>query len=255
MNAKRIKTLAALASAAALSPCAAGTLDLAWTEIGSPDLGGYRLHIGTSSNRYDRSVDVHDAHAQVSGLEDGRMYYVRVEAVSKRDKGGSETLATSSEVVTLPRSEITAVGPLMPAGAAGTYSTIVQGTNLRADGIVRIGRPSLRVLAVEPLPDGSLRLLLMHAPRPGEVGLPTLRLGDVVVMNPARRAPEYFARHPIGCDVDGDGEVTPADLAAIEQRQGSRAGQRGFDSAADLSGDGIVDGQDMAILGSRLGVR
>ena len=56
-------------------------LNLAWDPNTEPELAGYKLYYGQSSGRYDSTVDVGNQIAYtLSGLEEGRTYYVAVTA-------------------------------------------------------------------------------------------------------------------------------------------------------------------------------
>jgi len=230
----------------------AGTLDLAWTPADSPGLAGYRLHIGNAPGRYDKVLEVPENHASLEGLQDGRPHYFRVEAMARDEQGGLWTLSLSEEIASLPRPEVTVVGPLLPAGDGG-YVLDVQGRNLAPRAVVRLAVPTLRVVSVESVADGSLRLRVLHEPRIGDVGLPEVEPSSVLVINPGRKAREFLAHHPLAADVDGDGVVAAPDLEALRSRQGWCEGQSGFLPASDINGDGATDGADLALLASALG--
>jgi hypothetical protein len=53
---------------------------------------------------------------------------------------------------------------------------------------------------------------------------------------------------PIPGDLDGDGDVDLADLAALLASYGECEGDPGFNPAADLDGSGCVDLADLAML-------
>lgn len=53
-------------------------------------------------------------------------------------------------------------------------------------------------------------------------------------------------------DADGDGAVTCLDLGLAKASMGKRAGQPGFDSRADINGDGVVDLRDMTLMAKAL---
>ncbi|NTV64677.1 MAG: hypothetical protein HGA65_14260, partial [Oscillochloris sp.] len=54
-------------------------------------------------------------------------------------------------------------------------------------------------------------------------------------------------------DVDGDGRLTRADLEAIRDAEGLRAGQADFSTALDPTGDGWVDAADRLFVQNRMG--
>jgi len=53
-------------------------------------------------------------------------------------------------------------------------------------------------------------------------------------------------------DVNGDGSVNCADVSILKSSFGKRTGQAGFNSAADLNNDGIVDIRDLFIVSRQL---
>ncbi|QJE03437.1 hypothetical protein HH212_18070 [Massilia forsythiae] len=53
-------------------------------------------------------------------------------------------------------------------------------------------------------------------------------------------------------DVNGDGSVSCADLAAVKAAFGKRSGQAGFDAAADVVKDNVIDARDLAYVSQRL---
>ncbi len=76
---------------AALAPCsvvaATSSVNLAWDASNDPNVAGYRVYYGGSSQTYSVSVDVGPATtAKVSGLTNGTTYYYRVCAIDKAGK-------------------------------------------------------------------------------------------------------------------------------------------------------------------------
>jgi Dockerin type I domain len=53
-------------------------------------------------------------------------------------------------------------------------------------------------------------------------------------------------------DVNGDGRIGCEDIAIIKAAFGTKAGQAGFDSRADVNNDGIVDVRDLAFVSQYL---
>ena len=80
----RIKLICLLSSVICLllflAPCASAkhtaTVTLAWDSNDEPDLAGYRIHYGPTSNNYKYSVDVGKVTScTISGLVEGKTYY------------------------------------------------------------------------------------------------------------------------------------------------------------------------------------
>jgi hypothetical protein len=266
----RRAAVCAAALAAATAGTSAGTLEVSWTPSQSAAAPRYRLHVGTEPGRYTQIVESSEAKALLANLEDDRVYYMRVEELapavkSKARKGADdakqpEALRMSTEMASLPSPRIDAIGSLLPAGEADTWSFTVQGRNFAEGAIVRTSLPSLRILSTERDSAGQLRVTVHHEPLFGSTGLPLVEAASVSVINPGPKAPEYFAARPERADVDGDGRVDANDLEVLRSRFGAASpeGQRvpeALLAASDLNGDGVVDGLDLDLLGSVLRAR
>jgi hypothetical protein len=62
----------------------------------------------------------------------------------------------------------------------------------------------------------------------------------------------YLSTGSVLGDINGDGSVTCADLSLLKASFGRRTGQAGFNSAADLNNDGVVDIKDLVIINRQL---
>lgn len=243
MNARTCTGLAAVMMLLPGAGVLAGTLDLAWTPCDAPGLAGYRVHLGASPGRYDRVVETQATRLLLRDLADDARVYFRVEAVSKDD--ARETLSLSAEMSALPAPVVTRVEAPMPAGD-GLWRTTLAGRNLDPRAVVRFRDPSIAVRTVSAGMAGSLLVDFALRPLPGAVGLPALDAGSVLVVNPAPRRPAYYETEALRADVDGDGRLGAEDLARIEAAQGRSFQAGGPANPADLSGDGLVDGTDLA---------
>ncbi|MGH8550789.1 MAG: PKD domain-containing protein [Methylococcales bacterium] len=97
----------------------AGSVNLAWDAVSSPDLGGYQIHYGNRSNRYLASVDVgNETSHTIQGLQDGAEYYFSVKAYSL-----NRTIASnfSNEVSTIVTSPVTADFSVNPVSGTAPF--------------------------------------------------------------------------------------------------------------------------------------
>jgi hypothetical protein len=223
----------------------AGSIDLSWTPCDAPGLAGYRVHLGTSPGRYERILTAAGPEIRLDGLADETLQYIRVEAFGREGRKRTETLALSAELKSLPAPVVHSVGPLMPS-EGGAWRTVIAGSNLSPQAVVRLRSRSLAIRSVVPGENRSLIVEVMPVAVPGEVGLPLLDARSVLVVNPTLRRPAFFDADPLRADVDGDGRIGEADLELIRAEQGLPAAGTDPARAADLNGDGIVDGTDLA---------
>ncbi len=241
-----------------IAACCAGTasaasLDISWTPDQSAERPFYRLHIGTEPGRYTQVLTADEARIHLDGLADEQVYYLRVEQLERvpgRKGGAGEALRLSREVALMPAPRIDAVGSLLPAGEAGLYRFTVSGANFAPEVRVRMASLSFQVIEAVRTATGQLSVLVRHTPAFGEVGLPVVAAGQVLVINPGPKSPDYFTARPAAADVDGNGRVDAADIDALRAAFGAQGAAA---AGADLTGDGAVDGDDLGVLGARLG--
>jgi hypothetical protein len=64
----------------------AATVTLGWDKNSEPDIAGYRMYYGTTSDRYDYSVDVGNyTSCTISGLQEGTTYYFSATAYNSNN--------------------------------------------------------------------------------------------------------------------------------------------------------------------------
>jgi hypothetical protein len=87
----------------------------------------------------------------------------------------------------------------------------------------------------------------MWAPTYGQAGTYTMQfvVTDGVIPQSSDDVILTIAGRRLG-DVNGDGVVTCADLAAASGAVGKHSGQAGFNAAADIDGNGVIDIRDIA---------
>jgi hypothetical protein len=62
----------------------------------------------------------------------------------------------------------------------------------------------------------------------------------------------YLSTGSVLGDIDGSGTVNCTDMSLLKASFGRRTGQSGFNSAADLNNDGVVDVKDLIIITRQL---
>jgi hypothetical protein len=62
----------------------------------------------------------------------------------------------------------------------------------------------------------------------------------------------YLSNGSVLGDVDGSGSVTCTDYSLLKASFGKRIGQPGFNLAADLNADGVVDIRDLFLIAKQL---
>jgi len=243
----RLARLAALLTAAlaavATHSATAGELTLAWSPAGPAAMTSYRVYVGEQPGTYDRVVDAGSAlRATIADLEDDRVHYFAVKAL---DAAGSVSPDFSAELACMASPRVTSVEApaLAPGGSAWVR---LRGANFDREVQVRSLAPELKVRATSLEADGSLSVLVEAT---GEArvasAVPMPSTGSFALFNPCRRAASFYDAHPQIADVDGSGSVDEDDVRAIAAAIGSRRGESRYRAAADLDGDGLVDGRDL----------
>jgi hypothetical protein len=230
-------------------PAAAGELTLSWPEMDDDLTVGYNVYVGTAPGSYGRVEDAGEAtRLTVTDLQDEQVYYFAVKAYDAR---GQESPEFSPEVVSLPRPRIESIDPPALMTGEATYVTL-RGANFDPEIQVRVldGRLSLR--SAVSAGAGTVTLLLEASPSDEAEESIALEASAFTLINPGRKAPEFFEVHPETVDLDGSGWVDDSDLEAIRRAYGSRAGDETYRSATDLNGDGRVDGADLDRVMQRL---
>jgi hypothetical protein len=256
--------LLALIVALAAPPAPAGTISLAWNPVA--EATGYRVHYGTSPGQYDRVLDVgNSTAATVGGLADCTQYHLAVMAYA----GDKESDGFSAEIQGMARPEIRSFDPRVvrqgdqlaveldganfASGASLTWNA--EEMPLSADGEPLLRLDEVRVascttiaalLAVEPLARG------FRAMQIGARGLQfELVNPDRTFVSASPVLDVTFA--PLRADINRSDSMTRdrvdgKDLSWLAFAYGSLDGEPRFNPDADLSGDGLVDGEDLALL-------
>ncbi len=234
--------LAALAFLCAAPAVRAGNLSLTWAPAVDEMTAGYDVELLDAGGHLLQVLDAgEEPRIYLSGLEDGRVYRVRIRPY---DRFGNRARKPSAELATLPAPEVREVEGEIEAGRRSWVS--LRGANF-ADGAEVVVHPEgVRVLEATVVRHD---LLVLEVMADRDV---VLRPGDVTVVNPVRKADEFFEHHPEVLDLDGSGRVDEADLGPVESLFGVTRGDPRYRLRWDPNGDGVIDGEDRALLEARL---
>lgn len=227
----------------------AGTIRLAWDAVADTDLAGYKVYYGTTSGLYTQSVEVgKQASATLTNLQDCKVYYVALKAV---DANGNESLSYSNEVSGFSAPVPATVSPASAKQATGNLNVIITGNNFDTQARPDFG-PDVTVnsystsscsqmmanISIDPAARvnnaPALPRILSVVNQGGPMGQ---KSGVFTVLFDERRS-----------DIDHSGKVMTRDLLYWANAFGTATGDPGYNLAADLNGDGIVDGADLALL-------
>jgi hypothetical protein len=101
---------------AAAANALAANVTLAWDPNTESDLGGYKIHYGTTSGNYSVHIDVHNVTTYtVTGLTDGQTYYL---AATAYDTSGNESGYSNSVSYAVPSINGAPTAPSTPTGSS-----------------------------------------------------------------------------------------------------------------------------------------
>ena len=222
-----------------------GRLRIAWGDVPGSLLAGYDVELLDAEGNIVRVLDVgRERTALLTALEDGREYRVRVRPY---DRFGNRARHPSAELVTLPAPEVREVEGTVTPGRASWLA--VRGANFADGAEVRVRRTGVRVLEAAVISHDLINLQVVSADQV------TLEPADIVVVNPVPKAEDYLRAYPEVLDLDGSGKVDPGDLAPVESFFGVTRGDPRYRLRWDPNGDGVIDGEDRALLEERLSRR
>ena len=256
--------LLALIVAVAAPVAKAGTISMGWNPVA--EASGYRIHYGTAPGQYDYVLDVgNTTETTLQGLEDCVEYYLAVMAYDD----GKESDGFSAEIRGMARPEIRAFNPTavmqgdqlaveLEGANFATGATLdwsVDAVPLGAD-----GEPLLRLDSVTVQSCRTIQALLTVEPlsrgfRAMQIGVQGMRFEltnpDRTFVNASPDLDGAFA--PTRADINRSDSMTRdkvdgKDLSWLAYAYGSLDGEPTFNPDADLNGDGLVDGEDLALL-------
>ena len=251
------------------TPVFSGTIELEWNALSVAT--GYQVHYGPSPGNYTAFVDAgNTTRWTLQGLDDCKNYYVAVKAYNL----GGVSAQFSNEVSGWARPEIGSITP--GTSQQGEQVTVdFNGANFQsgAELLIDTGsiptdiddQPLVRIDDITVLSCSRIQALLTVEPlsrgeRAMEVG--TLPL-DLEVVNPdsvfgARTRPLEILFNPERADINRSNSETRdrvdgEDLVWLAYAYGTTEGESNHNSDADLDGNGLVDGVDLAYLAARFG--
>jgi len=247
--------LGALACLAALG-VRAGTVDLEWDP--APGANGYKVYYGSAAGQYTQIKDVGNrTTTTMSNLTDCTDYFMAVKAYNAFGESGE----FSNEVHGWARPALTGTAPAVMQGEQVTVDLI--GANFKPGALVEIDNPHVAVSSVAVT--SCNRIQLIAAVDPLAPGLRAAEVGSfqVTVQNPGdvfgRRSNGFTVQiDPARFDVNKSDNSTfnrldGKDTVWLSRTFGARDGQATYAPDYDFTGDGWIDGEDLAYLASNLG--
>jgi hypothetical protein len=251
-------------------PVTAGTIGLRWDP--AQNAAGYRIYYGQSAGQYSNSVDVGNVvEAEIVGLDDCTTYYLAVKAYNT----AGESTDFSNEIAGWSRPEISSFTP--STAAQGSQHTLdIMGANFEsgADLILETadiptdseGNPLVVIENVNILSCNHLQALMTV--EPSARGFRAMEVGDFTVnmsvCNPSmvygsRSAGLEIAFNASRSDINRSDATTTdrvdgKDLVWLAYAYGASEGESYYNPDADLDGDGMVDGVDLAYLATSFGM-
>jgi fibronectin type III domain protein/dockerin type I repeat protein len=236
---------------------AATTIQLSWSPNTESDLSGYRLRYGTSSGTYTQTIEVGKVTSySIAGLDSNLTYYFVLHAY---DTSGN---------VSLPSNEASGK-PKVVAGAAptvssalevasnslyilqsGQHSIRVTGTNFQSGAVVSLGTGV--TCGATSLSGSSQLTLTVNVDAAAALGPRTLTVTNPDTGSGSKSSALLLAKT---VDVSRDCLVDGSDLNAIGRAWITSSGSAGYNAAADLDGDGTIDGDDVAIFSRYFGLK
>jgi len=252
------------------APLQAGVISLAWDPV--PEASGYRIYYGSSSGQYTNSYDAGNrTRADLEVDTDCSTYYVAVKAYNSL--GESEQF--SNEISGWPRPEVAGFQPgavyqgsrltlnILGANFSSAAELILDTSSLPTDAA---GNPLLLLENLTVLGCGQIQAMLTVEPTVR--GVRAMQVGQFPVGLEVRNPDNVFGSRisqlevlfdPSRADINRSDSTTEdradgKDLAWLAYAHGSAEGGAYFNPDADLDGDGLVDGADLALLAARFGM-
>jgi hypothetical protein len=234
----------------------AGSVDLEWDPV--PQASGYRVYYGLQSGQYTLMKDVGNLTTTTMGnLTDCTDYYMAVKAYN----AFGESDEFSNEVFGWARPTLTGTAPAVTQGQQITVD--FTGANFKPGALVEIDNPHVSVTSVA-VPSCN-RIQLLATVDPLAPGLRAAQIGsfEVTVQNPTdvfgKKSNAFTVKiNPARFDVNKSDAKTRnrldgKDTVWLSRTFGAQAGDTLYAPDHDFTGDGWIDGDDLAYLASNLG--
>jgi fibronectin type III domain protein/dockerin type I repeat protein len=234
----------------------ATTIQLSWSPNSEPDLSGYRLRYGTSPGAYTQTINIGKVTSySISGLDSSLTYYFVLHAY---DGAGNVSLP-SNEASGKPS---IVVGPPPTVASAlevasgsvyilqsGQHLIRVMGANFQVGAAASLGSgATCGVTSVS----GDQLTFTVNVNSIAALGPRTLTISNPDTGSGSLSSALVLAKT---ADVTRDCLIDGSDLNAISRAWVTTSGSPGYNAAADLDGDGIIDGGDVAIFSSYFGLQ
>jgi len=194
------------------------------------------------------------------------VHFITVRCYRHRDDGGPAIFTDFRQTIYVDRKK--------PVVALASFSPLVAGVNQNQQALIRstdLTANNVHVLLDLPaaLTDAQVIAMINNGTQSGQIdrdlfayGFNNLTNGNHVITTVSfertgnvgvQRFPGNYTSTLNGAglgDLDFDGQYTPADIALFKTLLTSNNTQ--FNPAADLNGDGVIDSQDLALLGPAL---
>lgn len=261
--------LLALGGCLCVSPATAGTMKLAWGSVSGAT--GYRVYYGGTSGNYSNTVNVgNTTSATLTGLADCTQYYVAVKAYNSQ----GESATFSNEVAGWARPRLDVVGTV-PVVQGEQITLTLTGMNFEPGAALDFvgaaayydggGQPLVRVESSSRLSCSTIQALLTVEAT--AQGFRAMKVGtfsaDFQVRNPDQALGERggfldvqynHQRSDLNrSDTATRDRVDGKDLIWLSRAYANSEGQPSYNPDADLDGDGMVDGVDLAYLATDFG--
>jgi len=248
----------------------AGTIHIEWDAV--PYATGYRVYYGESPGAYTHTMTVGpQPQATLGNLADCTTWFVAVKTLRQTE----ESVGFSNEISGWARPEISAIEPSV-SEQGDQFTLDVHGANFKPGGRLSLdpdsvpadvhGDALVRIDSTSVLSCSHLQASVTVEPTAR--GVRAMEVGsfafDFVVRNPdavfgLRRSGFEIRFDRLRWDInrddpDSEDRIDGADLSWLSYSYGSREGEAFYDPDADLNGDGIVDGEDLAFLASGFGL-
>lgn len=241
-----------------ISPTLAATvIRLSWNANNEPDLAGYRLRYGTVSGTYGSPLNVGKVTSyDLAGLSAGTTYYFVVTAydASGNESGFSTEASGQPSTVVGPAPTVTDAVELSTNSfyilEAGRHTIQLTGTNFQSGATVSLG-PNISAGTASVVGSKKITVSIDVAA--------TAALGyrTAIVTNPDGGSGSLSDALMVtrNADINRDCLVDGGDLNLIAVTWNSISTDAGFNSAADLDGNGLINGEDMTIFIKYFGTR
>lgn len=228
-----------LAFSALFYAAEAAELTVGWAAANDDATAGYDLEVLDQEGTLLFTLNAGEGtRVVVTGLADGVVYTFRVRPY---DEQGNRARKPSSVLVTSPKPRVDSVtGMTLVEGSPARME--VRGANFLPGARVLSRREGVRVLSQQVVSHDLLFMEVLASPGAGLVP------ADLLVVNPVRKTEDYVRTHPEVLDLDSSGAIDEIDQELVQAAFGRRAGEAGYQAALDPNGDGVIDGEDLALI-------